>query len=127
MGDGFEMNNSRTGRSEAELDDLWRRYRQAFGEPDGSPLFMPNLWLRIEARRSRFRAFERGARFLAVAAASLALILGGLVAVEGVRQTRQWHAESYVEVLSADNARASSFYIEPVAFELDPAAEREGR
>ncbi len=119
------MNNSRLGGSEAELERLWQRYRDAVGEPDSSPQFMPHLWLKIEARRSRYSAFERGARFFAAAAASLALLLGGLVAVEGARQTRQWHAESYVEVLSADNARASSFYLEPAAFEVDSPAERQ--
>lgn len=121
------MNISRMSGSEAELQQLWQRYREAFGEPDSSPQFMPNLWLKIETRRSRFRAFERGARFFAAAAASLALILGGIVAVEGARQTRQFHAESYVEVLSAENARASSFYVEPAAFEYEPASERQGR
>lgn len=121
------MNNSHTGGAEAELDRLWQRYRQAIGEPDSSPQFMPSLWLKIETRRSRFRAFERGARFFAAAAASLAIILGGLVAFEGARQTRQFHAESYVEVLSAANARASSFYVEPAAYEYEPATERQGR
>ena len=121
------MDNSPGGGSEAELEGLWRRYREACGDPDSGPHFMPQLWHKIEARKARFRAFERGARFLAAAAASLALMLGAVVAFEGVRETRQWQAETYVEVLSAENARASSFYIEPATYEFIPPGNSQDR
>jgi hypothetical protein len=122
----MNKDNSR-GRSEAELEGLWQRYREACGEPDASPQFMPHLWQKIDARKSRFGAFERGARFFAAAAASLALMLGGVVAFEGARETRQWHAETYVEVLSAENARASSFYLETASYEPESATARQDR
>ena len=117
--------NSQNRGSEAELEGLWERYRQACGKPEGGPNFMPQLWGRIEARQSRFRAFERGARFFAAAAASSALILGGLVLFEGAQEARQWHAESYVEVLSADNGRASSTYLDPAPYEFEAAGRQD--
>lgn len=112
---------------EAKLEGLWQQYREACGEPDSGPHFMPNLWHKIDERKSRFRSFERAARYFAAAAASLALMLGGLVAFEGAQQTRQFHAESYVEVLSAESAHTSGFSIEPATYEFEPVAGSQDR
>ena len=123
----MKMVNFRGSRSKAGLEDLWQQYRQACGEPDAGVNFMPHLWHKIEARRSRFHAFERAARYFAAAAASLALVLGGVVVFEGAQQTRSFHAETYVEVLSAESAHASAFYVEPATYEFEPASARQDR
>lgn len=117
----MNRDNSQSRASEAELEGLWRQYRDACGEPEGSSNFMPHLWGKIEARKARFQAFQRGARFFAAAASSTALILGGIVFFERAQENQQWHAESYVEVLSAEAAHNSSFLLEPALYEYQPA------
>ncbi len=65
-------------RLDQELDSLFAAYRDAVPDPEASPDFMPRLWGRIEAKRSFIFELRRMTQ-LAVAAAAVACLLGGIL------------------------------------------------
>ena len=64
---------------EQRLAILWRAYRDACPDPEGSPDFMPRLWARIEAGRSAswVEPLRWWATRLAAASALAAAVLVG--------------------------------------------------
>lgn len=113
-----EINES----SNAEWTSLVERYREACGSPDGSRNFMPNLWQRIDAKRSRTLRFERAARSLFAAAVGLSLVLGAFLMIPGP-QPSAFYSGSFVEEIASANTTANGTFFEPVRLELT-AAER---
>ncbi len=90
-------------KSEAEerLAALFAEYREACPDPDPGPDFMPQLWRRIDARRSFGNHLKRLARGFITAAAAAALLMGVFLA-----RAPQHPGPSYVELLAADQGHA---------------------
>ena len=63
-------------RREQQLDELFRSYKEACGQPEASANFMPRLWERIEGSQQQwtFQAW-RWARGLTMAAAVASLFM----------------------------------------------------
>jgi hypothetical protein len=111
------MNWTNRGDESAELDALFRAYRDACPDPDASANFMPELWRRIEERQRSVFFLGRWARALVTAAAVLSL---GMAAYLYIPQGRSsvFSVESYVEALAAGHAQDSPDLPEPVVDEL---------
>ena len=85
------------GNSEHELDNLFSRYRSAFGEPEASAHFMPDLWRKIEARQSVLSGVRRLTSIFVATAAALCLLF---IALIGTPNGRSDAHSTYVEVLA---------------------------
>jgi len=82
------------------LQALFAAYRQACPEPEPGADFMPQLWRRVEARRSFRYRLSRMARGIITAAAAAALLMGVFLARPPVNPT-----PSYLELLAAGQSR----------------------
>jgi len=69
--------------AELRLDALLRSYRDACPVPEGSVNFMPDLWAKIDQRKSSATVFSRFARVLVTAALAATAILGIIISTEG--------------------------------------------
>ncbi len=83
-----------------ELSDLFAAYREACPDPEPSPDFMPQLWRKIEARRSFARGVKRLAQGFITAAAAASLVMGVYLA-KPAPQT----PPTYLEMLAASQSR----------------------
>ncbi len=101
---------------DARWNLLLDRYREACGEPEGDRNFMPGLWQKIDARRSRTKKFERTATSLFAAAVGLSLVLGAFLVVPN-HQPSAFLSGSYVEELASANTTANGTFFEPVRLE----------
>src|SRR5512141_574756 len=104
-------NDSRTNfdeRLEGELEELFAAYREACPAPEPSANFMPELWQKIEARRSVSYGFSRLTQAFLTAAAAICLLLAILQTT--TTTTSPFYAQSYVEALEEFNAAASPAY-----------------
>ena len=102
---------------EVTITGLFARYKEACGSPAGSANFMPELWAKIEAKRSRARLFERTARSLVAAAVALSLVLAAFLIIPA-SQPSAFNAETFVEQIASDNTTANGTFFEPVRLEL---------
>ena len=93
-----------------ELDALFAAYLEACPTPEASPGFMPQLWQKIDARRSANYSFGRWTSAFVTAAAAICMLLGVM----------QWHAPSqqtfysqtYIEALLEENPPDGVGYFE---------------
>jgi hypothetical protein len=86
-----------------KLDALFREYRSAFPDVEGSTNFMPNLWQKIEARRvANTSIFRRLAQACVMAAITLTLLMAALLPR---LQREPVYNMTYIDVL--DNAHTS--------------------
>jgi hypothetical protein len=99
------------------LTGLLAQYKEACGSPQGGANFMPELWARIEAKRSRIRLFERTAKSLFAVAVALSLVLGAFLMVP-TSQPSAFFSETFVERIASDNTTANGTFFEPVRLEL---------
>ncbi|MCZ2148256.1 MAG: hypothetical protein LC126_10810 [Bryobacterales bacterium] len=83
------------------LDVLFREYRQACPDPDGGANFMPQLWQRIEARRTLPLMLGRWTRMFVSFAAALCLAMA-VILVAPHHQTSVLQT-SYVEALEREH------------------------
>ena len=104
------------GDNEARFEGLMSRYREACGSPQGSVNFMPGLWTKIDAKRSRTIRFERAARSLFAAAVGLSLVLGAFLFLPS-QQPSAFFSNSYVEEIASANTTANGTFFEPVRLE----------
>src|SRR5260370_7614894 len=82
-----------------KLDALWAEYRAAVPDPNASAQFMPNLWRRIEERRTATTSvFRRLSQVFVVATAALTIFLASVVIPR--LQRDQAFSASYLEVLA---------------------------
>jgi hypothetical protein len=86
------------GASEEQLQALFAAYREACPALEPGPEFMPQLWRKIEARRSFPFGLRRLAQGIITAAAAAALVMG--VALT----TPEPLSPSYLELLAAGQA-----------------------
>ena len=88
-----------------KLDSLWVQYREACGDPEPSPQFMPQVWQRIEARREAAGSLllRRWAEAWVVATVTLALLMGAFLIPR--YQKEPVYQATYIDVLvDADSA-----------------------
>lgn len=84
--------------SNRKLDGLFEAYRGSVAVPEPGAHFMPELWARIEGRRSFAVRLTRMTQVFAGSAAVLCLVFTGLLVVPRASST---HAgETYVDVLA---------------------------
>jgi hypothetical protein len=103
--------------SEARLDELFRAYRNACPEVEATPVFMPQVWARIETRQHSSTVFTRLARGLVTAALAASVILALMVSF---RESSEPLNETYIEAVAADHLSSlGAFQIERIS-ELDP-------
>ena len=89
-------------RMENEFDALLAEYRDACGQPEGSPEFMPKLWARIEARRSgNASVFRTWVQVCVVAAIALTLLMA--IVIPRIQRMPVYNA-SYEDVLADEHA-----------------------
>jgi hypothetical protein len=91
------------------LDRLLRAYRQACGEPEPSPNFMPELWARIDHNRSSVFRLRRVAQGFLTAAAALAIFLAGLTRTSPQLRAPEVYQATYLDVLAAQHVVEGSF------------------
>ena len=111
------MNWTNRGNENAELDAMFRAYRDACPDPDASANFMPEIWRRIEERQRSVFFLGRWARALVTAAAVLSLGMAAYLYIPRASNS-VFSAESYVEALAAGHAQDSPNLPEVAADEL---------
>jgi len=89
--------------AELRLDTMLRAYRAACPDPEASVNFMPQLWEKIERRRSA-NVFGRTARVLVTAALAASAILSFMLSTH--HNTGFTSPGSYVEALVTDGDAA---------------------
>ena len=88
-----------------DLDDLFQKYRASCPDIDGSAVFMPKLWEKIENRRSFWFAFQGLGRTAMTASTALCLLLLILNFLTGPQ-----NLPSYADALAADNSSPEQTY-----------------
>lgn len=106
---GWENCDSR----ERDLQELFRRYREACEPIEPSANFMPAIWRKIEARQANNWLFGKMARGFVTAALALSCILALFLALPN-SQNSAFENGSYVEILAADHASDNALYFESV-------------
>ncbi len=104
-------------RDEQQLDRLFAAYRDACPAPDASANFMPELWARIDARRSFSIALRRWTSAFVTAAAAICLTMVVYMASVGSVESQDY-SSTYVEALDQTEAFETLAYTEMVEFEL---------
>lgn len=97
---------------DSQLDPLFAAYRDACPELEPSAHFMPELWQKIDARRSFWSVFQREARTFITASAALCLLLLVLNFV-GLSNTHAL-ASTYADALMADHSAENTYYTEAI-------------
>jgi len=106
---------SMRGNEEQRLDALFRAYRDACPTPEASANFMPNLWSRIEARKTYTFSFRRMANAFVTAALALSLGLGVYMSIP---RSNAYSPQSYIEALAEANPLDTPDIVGPVHLEL---------
>jgi hypothetical protein len=99
-----------------KLDSLWRAYREACPDQEPSANFMPELWRRIEARRSFTFSFQRMVRGFVTAAAAVTIAIGVYVSLPRVKPPAE---TNYLEALADANALDTPENVGPVRLDLN--------
>jgi len=111
------MNPQHDRGSEAHWEALLEQYREVCALPEPGRNFMPGLWQRIDAKRSRTLRFEHAAKSLFAAAVAVSLVLGTFLFLPS-QQPSAFNSGSFVEELASANAAGSGTFFEPVRLEL---------
>jgi anti-sigma-K factor RskA len=100
------MDQDRVG---GKLDPLWAEYREACPDVEPSAQFMPQLWQRIEARRSAVASswFRLWAEVWLVASVTLAIVMGAIL-IPRFQSNPPAYLASYVDVLAAADSANDS-------------------
>lgn len=86
-----------------KFDVLWKEYREACPDPEPTAQFMPNLWRRIEERRSATTSvFRRLVEVYVIATLAVVLVLAAIV-IPRLQDMPVYTATTYVDVLAADH------------------------
>jgi len=102
-----------SGRDDEKLNALFEAFRKACPDPEASPNFMPNLWMKIESRQRFSFSLTRMASAFVTAALAASLALGLYLSTPG---NSGYYTQSYVEALSSQDNTADFF--EPVHMEV---------
>ncbi len=91
------------GDANQRLDALLHRYRELHPDPEASANFMPQLWAKIERRKSS-SLFSHAARYLVTAALAATAILSVMLLTD--RQGSFAAPGVYIEALVTDGESA---------------------
>jgi len=96
-------------RVDRKLDSLWAAYREACPETEPSAHFMPQLWQRIETKRSALASswFRLWAEVWLVATVTLAIVMGAIL-IPRFQSNPPAYQASYVDVLAAADSANDS-------------------
>jgi len=103
-------------RDEQQLDRLFAAYRRACLAPEPSSAFMPEIWAKIDSRRSARLALERWTRRFVVAAVTACLAMVFYMALPR-RGEFPASTTSYVDALSDTEPFETLAYSEMVPVE----------
>jgi hypothetical protein len=108
--DKNDLTGNELGHTSVRLDHLFQAYRAATEYEGPGPHFMPELWKRIESRRSNSMLLERVARIFATGAVALAVMAAIVVsfAPQGPLE------DSWVENIANHQLEQQAVYFEPV-------------
>jgi hypothetical protein len=102
-----------------KLDSLWQAYRAACPDPEPSANFMPDLWRRIELRRSFTFSFQRMVQGFVTVAAAVTIAIGVYVSLPRATPASE---VSYLEALADANGLDTPENVGPVRLELNEPA-----
>src|SRR5580693_6762331 len=85
------------GNEDEKLNALFRAYRDACPDSEGSVNFMPTLWARIESRQTFLFSFRRMANAFVTAAVALSIALGVYMSIP---HSNPNSPQSYIEALA---------------------------
>lgn len=93
-------------RMDDKLQPIWQQYRNAFPDHDAGSDFMPQLWARIEARRSQATLswFRHWVEACVLATVALTVLMTTFLIPRYQRQPV--YQSSYVDVLAAADSSA---------------------
>ena len=89
-------------RLDQQLNSLFAAYRESISAPEASPDFMPNLWGKIDAKRSFVYRLKKMSQ-VALAAALAACLLSGIFISPLMHRDSQ-PAGTYVDMLAEAHA-----------------------
>jgi len=90
-----------------ELEGLFQGYKKALPDPDASANFMPELWRKIEARRSFTIRVKKLTQLFVAAAAALCLLFAMIQVAPSSRQEfRGTYVDTLAEAHPAENLAA---------------------
>jgi len=81
-----------------ELNGLFASYKAAVPDPPASAAFMPELWRKIDSRRSVILRFRKLTQVFLAAAAAISIVFVTMLSVPAF--TRSEGGGSYIEVLA---------------------------
>jgi hypothetical protein len=99
-----------------QLTQLFAGYRESLPDPELGAQFMPQLWERIEAQRSRFRALKRLAQAFVTAAAAVSVLLAVSLGWP-TPSVSPYYTSTYLELLASDQMHESDAELEIVRVE----------
>jgi len=105
-----------TEGGDEKLDSLWQAYRAACPEPEPSANFMPDLWRRIESRRTFTFSFQRMMRSFVTVAAAVTIVIGVYVSLPHSTPASE---VTYLEALAEANTLDTPDNVGPVRLELN--------
>ena len=105
------------GNDEERLEALFQAYRAACPDPEPGANFMPQLWQRIEGRRTFSFYLRRMASGFVTAAVAATLAMAVYLYLP--RTSNAYYSESYVEALASGHSIENVDFFE--ATYLDPS------
>ena len=109
-------------RHENELDDLFRAYRAACPDIEGSPGFVPGLWRRIEAKRAARMQLRHLSRLVLSGAAAMCLLMTGAMLFPS--NSSPSLNQSYVDALAASQDAGTWSYAEALHVDIGETGPR---
>ena len=113
-------------QQERDLDNFFQRYKTSCPDIEPNVNFMPQLWKRIEARRSFSFAFQRLARAAMAVSAVLSLLLLLLNAASDLHPLAVPIAPTYADALAADHTVETTYYAEAIRGASSPDESLDG-
>lgn len=111
-------------RRSHDLDELFRKYRAACGDPEPGANFMPQLWQRIESRQTFTTFLQRMTSGLVTAAVALTLVMAAFLYIP--QNNAAIDPQTYVEALAASYPENAELF-EPVQFDYSDYSDAAGK
>jgi hypothetical protein len=103
--------NSMRGNDDERLDALFRAYHAACPIPEAGANFMPELWRKIESRKTVTFSFRRMASAFVTAAVALSIALG---VYSYMPRGNPYSPQTYIEALAEANPLDTPDIVDPV-------------
>ncbi len=89
-----------------ELDSLFKSYKTAIPDPEPGVNFMPELWRKIEGRRSIILRVRRLTQVFVAAAAALSMLFAMVQIIPGRTELAGTYVDALAEDLPMENLAA---------------------